>query len=1142
MPKSKNKRKKLNPSDHQKNLARGVVAASRSHAFKTDLDIRAAVYHEGVQRIMTKATSNLPVDKYQDFLSWFEQQNAALIDVAKVLPHSYSFLSKHYDDSAELENQFVWCLTRIMREQTRITEFLKIVGEIEKQVILGNAEIVQTHLQNIEQIFGPSIWLVEAKISIAQLFHGLEQQKKVMEQIRFKEKRGLAPFIAHMVSMRNEPSMTQARYKTMAAARIERFTSKSMQAYLQYRLLGDDPINAFQSGSILGVEKSHSIIDIYETVLRLMQSWAHTPAYSLGTKLLTLGLERLNDIDDFRLVRLKAETEIKSDLFTTDCDLSVVAPKSMYRLLVRKFEQGEANVWMLREAAACVALLTERDIPDDLYKVWKWIIFRIAEAIRLDSRALMAYGALQRFSLNFGYLPLFKCLQWQLVNKNINKFDSTSVDHRSYYNDRDSLGSASVNRNTLFIETNRIGKFGSDSSTYIFPSTWEADDAPTILRVISKVIRARLLVKDGQVAAALDLMTDLAVNQSVDPTNLPIKEALAGLDWAALRQYASNISLSICLDLYSRQTDLESVESLKRYSFDEYIESLGGLKPSEVLWNEKPIPKGYVVYFLKHLCIPRVMELCMLFPNSRALDEERRDVCVILQKLDKNNVSAYQTEVIQITNMLTIDEGIRLVDSSRIHVDTEMVRRKVIKDVDADFSRYKALVAAGIGVADSFDNVLRLLIKTSADDEAILNVPENEADDLLVQVVRSLKERFLLDAEHGLDSFLSKRVRHNSFAGQLRGPVDAAHLVTLYDIKRKRYHDNEYWNTKLQALDTQNRERIKKALVEFTERFTSISKDVPNKILRVRTSEFPHGIFDIPLDNRMMQLLRSVATEDQNADDFISTCFSAFWGRLAPSLALARSLLETNTKEAISDCFQRLRAVVASVAESDADKVAELSTEIGMASTGVFRQLDVITGWFNKREISFSKQYYSLEDAVNITVGATLAAHRNIKVNIKKSLQNDVRIAPGGLFVIADVIWVTLDNACSYSQLDNDLCVKISMELVNAGSALRIRVENNLAANVRTLSEEKKLEKIRSDIEEKRHIERLRSEGKSGLKKIAALALSSDSGRWDFGYIGQTGFYVELDLAFIDELVSLDVPEIKVDPNVAEASYEITTG
>jgi hypothetical protein len=1133
LPISKSRRHKPTKVDRQRNLARGVVSAAKEHSYDFDFDKRAVRYQEGLRQMMLEATKNLPVHEYEKFLKWFERQGTASLDVGQVMPASYTLLSSSYDQNAsELESQLLWALTRISHEQSTISAFRRLADIVERRLLSGDSDGVENGLNDIEAAFGPSIWLIEARIAYSQWFHGLEAQKKATERIRGKRRRGLASFIAHMVSIRNEPSMAMSRFRTSTKERIEKFKTESLRTYLRFRVLSELPQNEFEAASILTVEKGHSIHDIYETVIRLLQHWVIGTRRPHYEKFIRLALTHLNGIDDFRMSRIEAALRDPNSpaewLGGPNLNMSLA---TSYRSAIRRLKDHDFHLEVFRSAAATSAILKTNDGSLAESPLWKWLVDRLSAVLVFDEKSTAAADDVTKLCTNFRNMPFFRALGAMLNTGTFNPFDPhTSFNVEALLNSRpealsqgkegrvhERSGHQMLTQHLQDLAEVRLKIESQDLSGAERLLIRGSDNGlPRLSRITAKIARSRILIASGGLGQAMELMSHLVVDERVDASYLPLEDALGGLGWPSLKPFSSNMCLLICLDLYAKQKDLERLETFKRYAFDEYTLAHGAIRPSKLNADLLQITKKRFTYFLKNICVPRVMELSQMFPSSRALDEERRDVCQSLSQMDGENLPAYQNEIITITSRLNIAAGIRLVDSSRLHVDTDLIRRSCIKEVQTDFARYKALVAAGIGVANSFDAVLRLLIKAPTAEEALLNVPENEADDLLVQIVRDLRDKFLLDPEHGLDSFLSKRVRHNSFTGQLRGSVDEAHLVTLFDSKKKRYLENDYWSAKLAKLETSKREKIKRTLREFSERFDTLSKGLPTNVLRVKTGEYPNGIFDIPLDNRILHLVRSVAQTDKSVDDFLDTCFLVFWARLGPSLEQARNILQGQMKESMSECFQRLRAGVAQVADADADKVAELSTEIGKASAGAIRQIDVITNWFIRRELAEAKQIYTLEEALDIGTEATMAAHRAVAPLIERYLQQDIRITAGGLFVIADVLWITLGNACTYSKLDKGLHVKIFISLSESRTVLRVRIENNVARGVKTHSEEKKLEEIRREIEAKQHMERLRGEGKSGLKKLAAMAFSVPNGNLTFGYESDQRFAVELDLAYID--------------------------
>jgi hypothetical protein len=72
-------------------------------------------------------------------------------------------------------------------------------------------------------------------------------------------------------------------------------------------------------------------------------------------------------------------------------------------------------------------------------------------------------------------------------------------------------------------------------------------------------------------------------------------------------------------------------------------------------------------------------------------------------------------------------------------------------------------------------------------------LPSSEADEILIRMISLLQERFLFDSSHGLDSYLSQRIRHGSIQNYLRNPVEEAQLVTQKDSQTGKYQANNYW-------------------------------------------------------------------------------------------------------------------------------------------------------------------------------------------------------------------------------------------------------------------------------------------------------------------------------------------------------------
>jgi hypothetical protein len=92
-----------------------------------------------------------------------------------------------------------------------------------------------------------------------------------------------------------------------------------------------------------------------------------------------------------------------------------------------------------------------------------------------------------------------------------------------------------------------------------------------------------------------------------------------------------------------------------------------------------------------------------VFSSSRAILDERINICALLSVLDPEYSDGYSDELQAITKYQAIQDGLRDVDSSRVHVNLEAVARWAEKQFKESFDRYKDLLRSRIGFGSSED-------------------------------------------------------------------------------------------------------------------------------------------------------------------------------------------------------------------------------------------------------------------------------------------------------------------------------------------------------------------------------------------------------------------------------------------------------
>src|SRR5262249_47735305 len=153
-------------------------------------------------------------------------------------------------------------------------------------------------------------------------------------------------------------------------------------------------------------------------------------------------------------------------------------------------------------------------------------------------------------------------------------------------------------------------------------------------------------------------------------------------------------------------------------------------------------PKAELIYFLDQICVSSVLDMLPVFKSSQELDEERATICAALVQLDPKNADKYQDEILQLTHRKVVESGLKLVDSSRIYVDTDGITRWARRELEESFFRYKSLVEAGVGVGETIEELFKKLFKKDSLDDYLI-LPSSEADELLIHFVFDLQDRFL---------------------------------------------------------------------------------------------------------------------------------------------------------------------------------------------------------------------------------------------------------------------------------------------------------------------------------------------------------------------------------------------------------------
>lgn len=1120
---------------------RGLIARFRSKRFVEERSVPP--YHSfrsGLRDLLLDARAAIKPPQYRAYLEWMAEQARNQLQDLNTVPVGYDQLGGIYTKApvVSIEHELLWITERLRIEAPRLTVLVKATETIQRKVITGAYEEGIEGVTAVQNLLGVSLWSVQLRLALEHLAGGLERQKRYSAELRKVYRTGLLNFTAYHTSVRNEDRTTLVKFLDDIEVRINGLTAHSgpTKTYDRYRLMNDLPTTDAGLAEVLRVEQSHGIVDIYETFVAVLQKMAQHRPPPERVDLIVCCIDQLG-LEDFRLTKLVAllapfrphalvprATHISDALFDGRGRQAIrlglrVACDDPWQHIYAGFALGHAN----RERAAISAR------PTNVAALIGQIQSRCNES---DN----AWAKLTKLALNLRGLPfaagVLECMiqlrrtepdqPWRPWLIGLNSptegpedrpwelgcavaapdgttaaawYEAACPSHSKSQASRLLRAVGHIHRSEFEEADETLGSLGEKS--------------PEPLRNLCTLVRLHALHALGK---RQRLIAQIAKEGTRSPTQaqfLPVMSALKNLVWQDYKAVTDPLAAPIALHLLWSEHESSETASMMRFATGSAMRQHNVSQPSDLEANALLVTPHELIYFLRYVCVPNIMDLTRLFSGTRAILEERQAICGLLAKIDPQNGEAYRTEIVVIANELELDEGRWIVDSARIHVDSDGLIRWAMRELGEDYARYRDLIHIDIDAKQSFDDVLRELETTSPHRSNF--VPDNEADAVLFSILRRLADEFLTNASFGLDFYLSKRVRHQSFIGLIRGPLEFAELITTRESEAGEYHRNNAWLDKFDVEDAAGG-KIDAALRQFAMQFDEIIAQAKDTYFQLRSVDKPQGMITLEINDRLIGIARALIRLDLTFPEFIRVALAVLWAAIESSLSQIRNFIRDDIKSRVSKEFDVVRASVRELAEHDGAWL-EFDAAMGGAANEVQLKLDEVAHWFVHADTLRQHRLFSLEQILRIGVDTALKSQRGFAPEITQSSKGDLHLQAANLVFVHDVVFVGLGNARKHSGLKTPH-VDVTAKWNEADATLTLGVISDCRASNRA-DKEKHAGVIRKIIAEGAHHRRTRVEEGSGFAKLAAVVGQSERGRIDFGFTPEGRFRLEVTYAVI---------------------------
>lgn len=1040
----------------------------------------------------------------------------------KPLPQSYSELgllkefpllglyTKKGLTPVELASELNLVLIGIRKYKYEINLFLKYKDIYESYLLIGDYENAEKQLDKIENEICFSLWSLENRFVIKELSGKASENKEFLGQFNeTNNSKGITKHLAHYLSLRAEHSLSVNRYFNDLEVSLGNLkntdTRDAFQNYYRFKLTFLNHIDYNNYGEIIALDFSHSIIDRYLNLAKVLTNLLAVSSYLDEVEENKLILKKylqnrinylLRKIDDPVLYKLKllsgeaifpafdtrksqkeiniidnytsglydiAEIELRNLLLVnpTQFDLYVLYIKSLI-YQKKKFapigEKKSLQNEILNDLFIIISVTTN---PDQA----SMNLLRIANNITSCS---LSYGI-----TDFVYFQtqgkkerkLLSRISYNIANPIIYDVFTEEVDKLNFLN---MLSEKFPNSITVEFFQERLkgldylfkyekkipkGKFKvelarkyQENNDYINAIIeWEyliLNYKDTAPILETAVVNLfHCYLKLELPNKCVDLFVDEFFFNNHIIDKIEVQELLNKIHSSKFR----NIDKTINLPIFYTIVDADVVET--HIAFELFNNSQGVEKPSQLLSRISDFDEKKFMFFLEYTCSPKVLMHSTFIENSKERLEERLSIANFIKEKDQRNKSIL-AEIKSIQNILVIQQGLIDLDESKIYVNEQGIIENELQDFQAVYERFEIISGITGNKKLLWLEGGKLTTYSSQENTELekIEYSNNPVFDIYMELFNAVKDKFL-NSRFGIVAYLSTRIRHGVLVGELRPIFENHQLITLKEGNGSKYRRNIHWDIVYNNYDhisLVQKEQVQIILSDFASKIDGIIFDLIKKRLQVYKPEInEEGWFNYEFSANELWYHSIVSIKSENFEDFVQGIFSVLWHRTDDNLKHIRSEIENDILTQFNTSFDKLeREIVHQLGDQYSEPIRK---SIKDCSTEIHTIIQKISRWFKRSEIKASD--FKLSELINIVAEYTSKSSWHKRLYLKQELHFDCSIKGEYKTHFADLIRIFLENIIKHSGDDAlELKCRITSQL-DQESKLKLTIENEITNN-----------------------------------------------------------------------------------------------
>lgn len=1020
------------------------------------------------------------------------------------------------------EGELMWTSSVLSHYVERLRVFVKLREQYYEAYNNANYELAVGILDSIQQTLGFSIWLLGNRLQLLQVTKGLEAQKNLVEEIlSTKDINQFIAWITYFLSVRAEENVSYSSFKSELTDVLE---ESWIRDYTKLHLLSFEFTSIENPGLPMAIEEPHPIIDRLETFISMALIYcANIKEGDRSHAIFTL--EQLESIAEPQINRLlmvlrgqycaqesqllelaDAYTEGRYEhVLSSHCDGIELLSRS-YGYLGRhppRCEKPSPRDQFVEHIYEVSVLSADASLSRQ--KLKKLALLSPDRSIALEVAAFlertpdyMGTGIPSTLEITAALSrPLNNPWSAMAIDNIAGQpgwFSRLSEAHPNSLSIR--LRGALISGDAGTIEDNAIklpayrkvmyighvnyhaGQFDAASENYLSAT---ASDIEFISHQAKRAVFKAYYASE-RLYEAVQLAIDQVLQYPAAASSYPL-EALARryLNEESAR---SSIDLAVLLHLAVRHCNAKLERDLSNV-FENIIDAAEIDYPSSFRWRLEKYNATRLVYFLRYVCVPRILDDTTCFDTVEKIDQERIAICQLLLEIDQNNIDVYQAEIRAITRGCEVDVLLSKIQTSKIYVDEAGIRNSIEVSLSEPLSRYiKLLDSPNLAYqAEKLSKRISEMLTMKGHPEfKSLKLPATELEGLFNAMLLEAAAEFALNPAYGLDTHVSTSIRHGAFEGHLRRPLALEDLICIKSGKE--YLLPSTWTRKLPALGAVDIENLQKLLGRFSQRYEELIHEYLKGKLHIRLVGDDVAMFDFHASSSEIKSLMDSITPNTTVHTLTERFMAHFWELTTRSLdAIRLDLLDYATKQMYSALDTLVRGVEFKMKHSE---VAPFIDAVARARTNFQTAIEDVAGWF-QRPTDLSRDPFDIEVATHVALQQIANCYVDNPIHPCLDLTIDEKIDGRMLDGLCEILFILLQNVIRHSGFgENEAEVTILSR--REGDALILKCVSKLAEDVSINERRNNAVEAAKWYERDSALRMARREGGSGLSKVWRIA------------------------------------------------------